>query len=248
MGHPRPALKPLIYNGLVAVEEIKRATAEHTYFRHRNKPAHKAGGASITHPQPLCEIRHAPPSLLLLQWLGLSYSYSIHPPCSGLTALSTESETMTWLGNKLVISAQNELIAEQAKARGAGNEAISIANDSINSLKSQLRRAKDDAYEAERALSKERSSKQALQKQNEQLINESQQWKEAIAERDSLILEWMVTNEGFRRLAREYGKKIGVSDEQRQADFDNHVLDIVEEDKNLENTKSHQKAKQRLGR
>lgn len=248
MGHPRPALKPLIYNGLVAVEEKKRATAEHTYFRHRNKPAHKAGGASITHPQPLCEIRHDSPLLPLLQWLGLSYSYPIHPLHSGLTALRTESETMTWLGNKLVISAQNELIAEQAKARGAGNEAISIANDSINSLKSQLRRAKDDAYEAERALSKERSNKQALQKQNEQLISESQQWREAIAERDAIILEWMQSNEAFKRLAREYGKKVGVTDEQRRIDFDNHLLDVAEEDPDFQNTKTTGRAKQRLGK
>lgn len=155
---------------------------------------------------------------------------------------------MTWLGNKLVISAQNELIAEQAKARGAGNEAISIANDSINSLKSQLRRAKDDAYEAERALSKERSSKQAIQKQNEQLINESQQWREAIAERDAIILDWIQLNEGYKRLAREYGKKLGVTDEQRQNDFDNHLLDIAEEDKNYENTEPTKGAKKRLGK
>jgi len=155
---------------------------------------------------------------------------------------------MTWLGNKLVISAQNELIAEQAKARGAGNEAISIANDSINSLKSQLRRAKDDAYEAERALSKERSSKQAIQKQNEQLINESQQWREAIAERDAIILEWVQSNEAFKRLAREYGKKVGVTDEQRQVDFDNHLLDVAEEDPDFEKTDLTGHAKRRLGK
>lgn len=155
---------------------------------------------------------------------------------------------MTWLGSKLVISAQNELIAAQAKARGAGNEAISIANDSINRLKSQLRRAKDDAYEAERALSKERSSKQAIQKQNEQLINESQQWREAIAERDSLILEWMQSNEAFKRLSREYGKKAGISDEQRRNDLDNHLLDIAEEDPDFTNTQRTQGAKKRLGK
>jgi len=155
---------------------------------------------------------------------------------------------MSWLGSKLVISAQNELIAEQAKARGAGNEAISIANDSINSLKSQLRRAKDDAYEAEKALAKERSKKQALQKQNEQLISESQQWREAIAERDAIILEWMQANESFKRLAREYGKKLEISEEQQAIDVAEHVLDIAEEDPNFNNTKGTKNAKQRLGK
>lgn len=201
-----------------------------------------------SHPRSLCEIGHDSPSLLLLQWLGLSYSYSMHPLHSGLTALRTESETMTWLGNKLVISAQNELIAEQARARRAGNEAISIANDSINSLKSQLRRAKDDAYEAESALSKERSNKQALQKQNEQLISDSQQWRDAVALRDSIILEWMHTNEGFKRLAREYGKRLGVTDEQRQADFDNHLLDIAEEDPDFAKTEKTADVKRRHGK
>lgn len=201
-----------------------------------------------SHPRSLCEIGHDSPSLLLLQWLGLSYSYSMHPLHSGLTALRTESETMTWLGNKLVISAQNELIAEQARARRAGNEAISIANDSINSLKSQLRRAKDDAYEAESALSKERSNKQALQKQNEQLISDSQQWRDAIAERDAIILEWMVSNEAYRRLAREYGKKLEITEEQIIMDVSEHVLDVAEEDPDFVKTKRYDKAKQRLGK
>lgn len=155
---------------------------------------------------------------------------------------------MATYSERLIFANQNALIAEQAKARGAGNEAISIANDSINSLKSQLRRAKDDAYEAEMALSKERSSKQAIQKQNEQLINESQQWRDAIAERDAIILEWMQSNEAFKRLARQYGKQVGATDEQRQIDLDNHLLDVAEEDPDFANTKRTQGAKQRLGK
>ena len=71
----------------------------------------------------------------------------------------------------------------------------------------------------------------------------------ALAERDAIILEWMQSNEAFRRLARQYGKELGVTDEQRKNDWDEHVLDIAEEDsEKFGNTKVSQGAKKRLGR
>lgn len=69
----------------------------------------------------------------------------------------------------------------------------------------------------------------------------------ALAERDAIILEWMQSNEAFRRLAREYGKELGVTDEQRTKDFDEHLLDVAEEDPDFKNTKATAKAKKRLG-
>jgi hypothetical protein len=39
-----------------------------------------------------------------------------------------------------------------------------------------------------------------------------------LAQKDDLLKEWMHSNEAFKRLARKYGKKLGVSDEQRQMD------------------------------
>ena len=69
----------------------------------------------------------------------------------------------------------------------------------------------------------------------------------ALAERDAIILEWMQSNEAFKRLARQYGKELGVTDEQRQKDWDEHLLDVAEEDPDFANTKKTQGAKQRLG-
>ena len=71
----------------------------------------------------------------------------------------------------------------------------------------------------------------------------------ALAERDAIILEWMQSNEAFKRLARQYGKELGVTDEQQKNDVFEHVLDIAEEDpEKFEKTKGTQKARQHFGK
>jgi hypothetical protein len=70
----------------------------------------------------------------------------------------------------------------------------------------------------------------------------------SLAERDEIIVDWMHTNEAFKRLARQYGKDLGVKDEQRQKDLDAHVLDIVEEDDKFKNTTAANGAKKRLSK
>ena len=59
---------------------------------------------------------------------------------------------------------------------------------------------------------------------------------DALRERDALILDWMHSNEAFKRLAREYGSKINVSDAQRKNDFAKAVVDIAEEDSRFANS------------
>lgn len=97
----------------------------------------------------------------------------------------------------------------------------------------------------------EREAREAKAK-NVDLANEIQQVKQQMAqslsEKDALILEWMHSNEAFKRLARQYGKKLDVSDEQRQIDFDNNILDIAEEDPSLAHTKKVAGARTRLGK
>ena len=70
----------------------------------------------------------------------------------------------------------------------------------------------------------------------------------ALADRDAIITEWMHSNEAFKRLARQYGKKLGVTDEQRQNDFDENILDVAEENPTFANTKKSAGAKTRLGK
>lgn len=63
---------------------------------------------------------------------------------------------------------------------------------------------------------------------------ELQEARDALAMKDELLKEWMHSNEAFKRLARKYGKKLGVSDEQRTQDFRDEVLAVAEEDPNLD--------------
>jgi hypothetical protein len=84
--------------------------------------------------------------------------------------------------------------------------------------------------------------------ENRRLLNGRRELLQIIKEKDALILEWMHSNEAFKRLARQYGKKLDVSDEQRQTDFDNNILDIAEEDPSLAHTKKVAGARTRLGK
>lgn len=68
----------------------------------------------------------------------------------------------------------------------------------------------------------------------------------ALAAKDAMILEWMHSNEAFKRLARQYGKIIGVSDEQRKDDFNEHIADVGEEDPKFSATKLGEKARGHL--
>ena len=70
----------------------------------------------------------------------------------------------------------------------------------------------------------------------------------ALAEKESLLTEWMHSNEAFKRLARRYGKKLGVTDEQRVADFTEEILDSSEENPKFANTRLANKTKMEAGR
>ena len=58
-----------------------------------------------------------------------------------------------------------------------------------------------------------------------------------LKEKDDLILEWMHHDEAFKRLARNYRKKLGKSAEEVQLDFENSVIEIAEENPKFNNTK-----------
>lgn len=67
--------------------------------------------------------------------------------------------------------------------------------------------------------------------------------KRELAEAQELILDWMHTNQAFKLLARKYGKQLKISDEQRQNDFDELILDVAEENPKLQNTPAHHRVK-----
>lgn len=58
-----------------------------------------------------------------------------------------------------------------------------------------------------------------------------------LQEKSKLLVEWMHSNDVFKRLARDYGKKLEMSLEQRQEDFDRTILVIAAEESAFADTK-----------
>ena len=70
---------------------------------------------------------------------------------------------------------------------------------------------------------------------------------QALREKNDLIMEWMHSNEAFKTLARQYGQKLGVTDDERKEDFANAVVDLAEEDPKFANTKMAESKRAQLG-
>jgi hypothetical protein len=84
--------------------------------------------------------------------------------------------------------------------------------------------------------------------ENRRLLNGRRELLQIIKEKDALILEWMHSNEAFKRLAKQYGKKLDISEEQQKEDRGNALLDAAEEDAKFANTDIGNKAKSHLMR
>lgn len=69
-----------------------------------------------------------------------------------------------------------------------------------------------------------------------------------LAEKDALILEWMHSNEAFKHLARQYGKVLGKTDDERVKNFREALVESAEENPNFANTEIGAKAKANLGK
>lgn len=150
-------------------------------------------------------------------------------------------------------AAVNNLILGLNIAANAQAEA-EVANQRAHRADMQLLQAQLDATKKTTNADLERDLEEATNRMvgaeamEKVLKRELAERDKALAEKDSLILEWMHSNEAFKRLARQYGKKIGVTDEQRQNDFDQNVLEIAEESPQFSNTKKAAGAKTRLSK
>lgn len=103
--------------------------------------------------------------------------------------------------------ANERALAAEAKAREAQRKAARVTTD--DDLRSELATAHTEKRIAQDAANNLRKE---------------------LAAKEVLMLEWMHSNEAFRQLARNYGKKLGISDEQQTADYRHTVLDVAEED------------------
>ena len=89
----------------------------------------------------------------------------------------------------------------------------------------------------EQARSEHRRDRRLIAELRVQLEQAKTELQAAVAERESLLTEWMHSTEAFRRLARLYGKALNLSDEQRTEDLRQQILLVAEEDTKFAKTK-----------
>jgi len=82
--------------------------------------------------------------------------------------------------------------------------------------------------------------------ENRRLLNGRRELLQIIKEKDALILEWMHSNEAFKQLARQYGKKLDITDEQQTDDYRNIVVDVSEENPKFAATELVDRVKKNL--
>jgi len=70
--------------------------------------------------------------------------------------------------------------------------------------------------------------------------------REALAQKEALLKEWMHSSEAFKRLARKYAEKVGVRDEQRHMDFNEQIVETGKEDPRFADTRLGKKAQEFL--
>lgn len=90
-------------------------------------------------------------------------------------------------------------------------------------------------------------SAEELKRALEREKDESRKVRAALQEKEALLKEWMHSNEAFKRLARKYGKKLGLSDEQRVNDYDDVVLEVAEEKPEFADTNTLKEVKEARG-
>jgi hypothetical protein len=89
---------------------------------------------------------------------------------------------------------------------------------------------------------KARSAKKALEKEQEVI----KKLREELAEKEASILEWMHTNESFKRQAKRYAKDLGIPDEKRIKELQEIIIDLAEEDSSFKSTRVLVKARKYL--
>ena len=124
---------------------------------------------------------------------------------------------------------------------------ISIQKDlsriaSESALKAELKE-REHAYIPSSGDGEMRDEVDRLSMQSQGLIKENQKLHTRLAERNALTLEWMNSNEVFRRLALRYGKKLNVSEDEIRKQFREITLDLADEDPKFKDTEITKKAR-----
>ena len=117
---------------------------------------------------------------------------------------------------------------------------ISIQKDlsriaSENAWKAELKE-REHAYVPSSGDGEMRDEVDRLTMQSQELIKENQKLHTRLAEREALTIEWMHSNEIFKRLALRFGKKLNVPKSEILMQIDEVALDLAEEDPRFKNT------------
>lgn len=99
------------------------------------------------------------------------------------------------------------------------------------------------AFLVEQARSEHRRDRRVIAELRSQLEQANTRFRAALEERDSLLTEWMHSSEAFKLLARQYGKALNLSDEQRTEDLRWQIIFAAERDPRFANTKLYDEVK-----
>jgi hypothetical protein len=145
------------------------------------------------------------------------------------------------LGDTVDIIAKTRLIGQLNVDLGeAERQRINAENEAFHA------RTGIDAVQSELNIKKEELTTATIRHSIE-MAKMEEKCLSALKEKDALILEWMHSNEAFKKLARQYGKRLEISDEQRQQDFDQAVVDVSVENPKYAKTEIVELKKKRLG-
>lgn len=136
---------------------------------------------------------------------------------------------------------------DAAFARGAATRATAAANKArtdatIAASKAQAARSSDMSTISELRIRLEKSEAQLAQKEA-QIAEKSR----LIAERDGIIRDWMHSNETFKVLARKYGRKLGMTDDERLGDYREEILNQAEQNPDFQDTDLGKEVKRKMG-
>lgn len=125
--------------------------------------------------------------------------------------------------------------------------AAKLASISANSGPSADKKLEAEKKRLTKELQESKQRNQSMLATLDQERAENERLAAAIAEKEALIVEWMHSNESFKRLAQKYGKKLSIGEDQQQTDYRHEVLDSSEENPKFSETGLVGRVKAKLG-
>ena len=152
------------------------------------------------------------------------------------------SDSIRQLGQSMLLG---ELV-NTSTAKDAEIHALKMAQIYSGGVSTSELKRKISELESERLILIEKSDMSdmaydAIVKEVRKIQAENAELKNYISEREQLLTEWMHNNEACKRLARKFGKQLGLTPEEVTKEFSAQALDIADEDPSFANTELTQR-------